>query len=317
MSVLDAAGPQAARIAGLWSLMLWTSVAVFVLVVAALGWALVRARADHRRPWPAPLVHPGPERGAVAVVSAAVVATVVVLFVFLVASVSTGHGLASLGGADELTITVTGHQWWWEITYDDATPARRVVTANEIHVPVGRPVRVVTDARDVIHSFWVPSLHGKRDLIPGHTSTMVLRADRPGVFRGQCAEFCGLQHAHMLLLVVAEPPPAFEQWLAGQRQAAASPADERARHGQRVFMSGPCALCHTIRGTEAGARLGPDLTHLASRTTLGAGIMPNNPGHLAGWIVDPQHIKPGSNMPAIALASEDLQALLAYLGGLR
>ena len=316
-TVLDPAGPQAARIAGLWWLMFWSSLVVFVLVLGILAWAVMRARVDARRRLPPPLVYPGRERLASAAVGIGVGATVAVLFVFVVASVTTGQSVASLHDADAVSIKVIGHQWWWEIEYDDPLPAHRVVTANELHLPVGRPVRITTDSRDVIHSVWIPNLHGKRDLIPGHPGAIVLRADRPGVYRGMCAEFCGLQHAHMQLVVVAESAEAFEAWRAAQREPAAPPAGVLAQRGHDVFVQGACALCHTIRGTDAGARFGPDLTHLASRATLAAGTMPNTVGHLAGWILDSQHIKPGNAMPSIALAPDELHALLAYLGGLR
>jgi cytochrome c oxidase subunit 2 len=212
---------------------------------------------------------------------------------------------------------VTGHQWWWDVRYDAHVPAHRVRTANEIHIPVGQPILLKLRTSDVIHSFWVPSLHGKRDLIPGQTNTLWLQADRPGTYRGQCAEFCGHQHAHMGLLVVAEPPERFAGWQERQRQPAAEPADALARRGREVFVAGPCALCHAVRGTEAAAEVAPDLTHLGSRLTIAAATLANTPGHLAGWIVDPQRLKPGSHMPPMSLAADDLQALLAYLGSLR
>jgi cytochrome c oxidase subunit II len=318
-AALDPAGPQAARIAALWWLMFWTCLVVFVIVVAVMVWAVRRARADARARMPAPIVYPGAERMARVPVVIAVGLTLVVLVVFLVASVRTGHGLASLGvdAVDFVDITVIGHQWWWEIVYTDPEPANRVVTANEIHVPVGRPVRITTQSRDVIHSLWLPRLHGKRDLIPGRPAELVIQADRPGRFDGRCAEFCGLQHAHMQLAVIAESPESFEAWRAAQRQPAAPPADDLTRRGQDLFVRGSCALCHTIRGTAAGARTGPDLTHLASRVTLAAGTMPNTVGHLAGWIIDPQHVKPGVTMPSMGLAPEELHPLLAYLGTLR
>jgi cytochrome c oxidase subunit 2 len=192
-----------------------------------------------------------------------------------------------------------------------------VRTANEIHVPVGRPVAIDLKSRDVIHSFWVPNLHGKMDAIPGRVTNTWLQADSPGVWRGQCAEFCGLQHAHMALTVVAHPAHEFEQWLSAQREPATQPTEEIALRGQQVFLSGPCMMCHTIRGTPALSAFGPDLTHVASRRTLAAGTIPNTRGHLAGWILDPQVIKPGTRMPPTALGSEDLQALLAYLERLR
>jgi cytochrome c oxidase subunit 2 len=214
--VLDPAGPQAARIADLWWLMFWICAAVLAVVLIALVGAVLRGRGSSDAAADTP-AEPGEERGMRLVVGGAVAATVVILIALLVASVVTGRRLSSLTAADPLTIEVIGHQWWWEVRYEAANPTERVVTANEIHIPVGRPVRINLRSDDVIHSFWVPSLHGKQDLIPGHPTTTWLQADRPGVFRGPCAEFCGLQHAHMALLVVAEPPSAFVAWLGTAR----------------------------------------------------------------------------------------------------
>jgi cytochrome c oxidase subunit 2 len=169
----------------------------------------------------------------------------------------------------------------------------------------------------VIHSFWVPNLQGKKDLIPGQVNTLHLQADRPGVFRGQCAEFCGLQHAHMALYVVAEPKEEFARWQARQRQPAPEPATDEQRDGLGVFLSSSCVLCHAINGTSAGGVTGPNLTHVASRLSLAAGTLPNTRRHLAGWIVDPQSQKPGNNMPPNLLRPDELQALLSYLEILR
>jgi cytochrome c oxidase subunit 2 len=170
---------------------------------------------------------------------------------------------------------------------------------------------------DVIHSFWVPNLAPKKDVIPGHTLTLALRADKPGVYRGQCAEFCGYQHAKMAFLVIAEEPAQYEQWANAQRASAKEPADAVQKRGQQVFMESPCVMCHTIQGTAANAKNGPDLTHLASRTTIASGTLPNTRGHLAGWISNPQQVKPGTNMPAVTLPADDLQALLTYLESLQ
>ena len=219
-------------------------------------------------------------------------------------------------GDCELKIELTGYRWWWKVEYSDPEPAKTVITANEIHIPIGRPVLINTYSQDVIHSFWIPALQGKRDLIPGNPSAIWLQADQPGVFEGQCAEFCGFQHAHMRLVLVAESQEQFQAWLDAQRQPARSPANSTAERGQKIFVSGPCALCHSIRGTDANGHVAPDLTHLAGRLKIAAGTLPNTPGHLAGWIIDSQHIKPGNAMPPTSLSAEDLQALLAYLGGL-
>jgi cytochrome c oxidase subunit 2 len=308
-SALDPAGPQAAHIAHLWWLLFWVCAGVFVVVMVFLTLAVIRG------------VRPKPEattdRALTMAVAAAVVATVVILFGLLVASIVTDRAVASLGASSAVTIDVKGHQWWWEVEYEDAVPARRVKTANEIHIPVGRPVVLKVTSSDVIHSFWVPNLQGKRDLIPGYTTAIWLQADRPGVFRGQCAEFCGFEHARMALYVTAETGDAFERWLADQRRPAVEAQTDVERHGRDVFLAAPCTQCHTIRGTIAGATMGPDLTHVASRGTIAAGTLPNNPGHLAGWIVDSQIIKPGNRMPPHSLAGEDLQALLTYVESLK
>jgi cytochrome c oxidase subunit 2 len=216
-----------------------------------------------------------------------------------------------------LSIQVVGHQWWWELHYPDAVPSQAITTANEIHIPVGRPVELELASRDVIHSFWAPSLHGKRDLIPGHGSRLVVQADRPGVLHGQCAEFCGLQHANMGFLVVAEPADEFEAWRAAQRRPPPAPADAVQARGPRVFLSAPCAMCHAVQGTPAGGQNGPDLSHVASRRRLAAGTVANTSESMSRWIADPHQLKPGTRMPPTALEPADLEALTAYLESLK
>jgi cytochrome c oxidase subunit 2 len=238
--------------------------------------------------------------------------TVLLLFVLLVASVATGRATSKLEGKP-LVLEVKGHQWWWEVQYLDAVPSRGVTTANEIHIPVGRPVTIKLSSSDVIHSFWVPNLHGKKDLIPGHDNSISIQADRPGIFYGQCAEFCGFQHAHMGLIVIAEPPERYQAWLDGQRQSSVTPQTPEQLRGQKLVELLPCANCHTIHGTQASGRTGPDLTHLASRRTIAAGMLPNTRGHLGGWLADPQGVKPGTLMPPNPMDSRDLQSVLDYL----
>jgi cytochrome c oxidase subunit 2 len=311
-SVLAPAGREAAAIYSLWSLMLWVSIAVFVVVLALVVVSLLRGMGRARGE-----VAPTSSRQLTRGVALGVASTVVILFGLLAASVRTGSITASLHAPSAVTINVIGHQWWWELEYEDAVPERRVVTANEIHIPINRPVVLKVTSRDVIHSFWAPNLQGKRDLIPGYTTAIWLQADRPGSFRGQCAEFCGLQHAHMAFDIVAEPEAAFARWLDDRRRPANEPGGAVERHGRDVFMTARCAGCHTIRGTEAHGQIAPDLTHLATRSTLGAGTLPNTPEHLQAWIHDPQSSKPGNQMPANPLAPDDLQALVAYLDTLR
>lgn len=250
------------------------------------------------------------------VVIGAAALTVFVLLGFLSYDFAVGHALAEKPPFG-VTIDVVGHQWWWEFTYDDPNPSRRFTTANEIHIPVGQPIQLQLDSRDVIHSFWVPSLYGKRDLIPGYTSTIWIQADTPGVYRGFCAEFCGHQHAKMSMLVIAEPKTQFIKWTEAARTAGAAPSSVQEIAGQKVFLSHSCATCHTIGGTDARGTIGPDLTHLASRHTIAAGSVPNTAGFLGGWVVDPQSIKPGVRMPSTPLAAADLQSLLAYLVSLK
>ena len=319
-SVLDPKGPRAEAVAKLhWTL---TAIAtgVYVIVIGALVYALWRAwhrpyppRGDEHAHRETPEQAAAMQRGVII----AVAATVVILLTFVVVSVSTGSTLAKVGGTKPLRIDVVGHQWWWEVKYDDPDPHNIATTANEIHVPVGRPVLIKMTSSDVIHSFWAPNLAGKKDLIPGHETTTWFRADSVGIYRGQCAEFCGHQHANMAFYIVAEPRLDFEKWLDTQRGEAKPPTDPLAQTGERVFLSGPCAMCHTISGTGAGGTIGPDLTHLASRRTIAAGTLPLTMGNLAGWILDPQSIKPGAKMPPNQIDPQSLQALLAYLGTLK
>jgi cytochrome c oxidase subunit II len=312
-SALDPAGPQAARIERLWWFLLIVSTAVFLLVLAATAAAVLR----RRRPIVAPEVEIHRERRLHTAILVATIATAATLFVFLIVNFSTERALASLPNDRPLTIEITGTQWWWRVRYVDSVSSRSLTTANEVHIPVGTPIKFELTSNDVIHSLWVPRLHGKRDLIPGRRSVTWLRADSAGVYRGQCAEFCGHQHALMGLTVIAEPRARFDAWLDHQLEPAAEPTTDEERRGRDVFMSASCAMCHTIRGTDAGAGTGPDLTHLASRGTIAAATLPNTRGHLGGWIVDPQSIKPGVKMPSNGLQAADLQALLSYLESLR
>jgi cytochrome c oxidase subunit II len=317
-AVLDPAGPGAARIDLLWWLMLSVCAGIFALVLAMLLWAIGRRRRPDLEPASA-LIPPEPrrERRIALAVGGAVGITVLIVFLFVLASFWIGRELIARPGEPALSIDVTAQRWWWAVRYDDPVPSNSFSTANEIHIPVGRPILLTLRSVDVIHSFWAPNLQGKKDLIPGQVNTLYLQADRPGVFRGQCAEFCGLQHAHMALYVVAESEDDFAHWQEQQRRAAPEPATEEQRRGRDVFLSNSCVLCHAINGTSAGGVTGPTLTHVASRISLAAGTLPNTRGHLAGWIIDPQLRKPGNNMPPNLLRGDDLQALLSYLETLR
>ncbi len=224
-------------------------------------------------------------------------------------------GSGRAGGEPAIDVRVIGRQWWWDVVYPDA----QVITANEIHVPAGAPIRLTVTSQDVIHSFWVPQVAGKVDALPGKTNAITFRVDQPGVYRGLCSEFCGLQHAHMHFSLIVEPPEAFAGWLAAQQRVPPAPnpdeapAESLVAQGQRVFLRSSCAQCHAVRGTAAAGTRGPDLTHVASRRTLGAGTHENTPANLARWVIDPQAMKPGNKMPEPNLTEGEVRAVVAYL----
>lgn len=316
-SALRPAGIQAAHIFTLWTVTLLVCSLVFTAVLVALLLALARApRASHKaRPDLTSLERP--EHRLRRVVSGAALASVILLFGLLLADITTDRALSSLPVADAVHVEMTGHQWWWETRYSDDEPGGGFAVANELHVPVGRPVVVSLKADDVIHTFWVPNLHGKKDMIPGRASTIEFRADRVGTYRGQCAEFCGLEHALMAFSVVAESPDQYRAWVAHQQTPAPQPANEIQAQGERIFTSGNCAGCHTVRGTSAHGTLGPDLTHVMSRPMLAAGTFTNNAANLESWIKAPGSMKPGTTMPASPLSAQDLKALVAWIGTLQ
>lgn len=310
-TVLRPASEQAHTVLGLFQFDWIVATIVWVLVVAAMLYAAYRGS---RRAVPDVRHEPTLRRW----VSIATAATIVILTGYLAYDFGVGRAVAApFGDQTALHISLTGHQWWWEVTYNDTNPQHELSTANEIHVPVGRRVLFTLTSTDVIHSFWMPNLNGKKDLIPGHTNDAWFVADTPGVYRGQCAEFCGLEHAKMALVVVAESPADYQHWYEAQLQPAAEPSDSLRAYGKQVFLSGSCAMCHAINGTPAGAHFGPDLSHLGSRMTLAAGTLPNTRGNLGGWIVDPQSIKPGAKMPSNSLGPKELRALISYLEGLQ
>ena len=308
--VINAHGPGAAAILSLGLPIFGICIGIYVVVIATMFWAISRRprNADDS---------PESTRRIGRVIAGATAFTVATISVFTIASVAAGRGLGSPGGPSAITVDVIGHQWWWEFQYRDVTPSDFVTSPNELHIPVGVRVTLNVSSRDVIHSFWVPNLHGKRDLIPGMTTTTWIQADRPGTYRGQCAEFCGYQHAHMALVVIAEPMADFLRWIGEQRKPSPEPPTEDARRGRELFMQSTCVLCHTVRGTIAGSRVGPDLTHVASRQTIAAGTLPNTRDDLRRWIDDPQSIKPGVRMPASVLKGQDLEAVVSYVRSLR
>jgi cytochrome c oxidase subunit 2 len=322
---LDPAGPHAGNISRLWWVFFYVLTSVFVITMIALALAVRNGRARRTLtadsaaiPPPALKPEAAQERRMTTSVAVATAVSTAILFVLLVSSFLTGRSI-TMTRTDEsaLTIEVTGHQWWWEARYDDVVPANIFTTANELHIPVGRPVIIQLKSTDVIHSFWIPNLAGKKDAIPGKSSSVWLKADRAGVYRGQCAEYCGAQHAHMAFVVIAEEPDKFNAWIAAQRQPAVQPATDSQMRGQQVFLSAPCVMCHTIQGTQANAIVGPNLTHVASRGSIASDTLPNSRGHLSGWIVDSQSIKPGNLMPPMSIRPEDLQSLLDYLQSLK
>jgi cytochrome c oxidase subunit 2 len=273
------------------------------------------------------------------VIGGGIVFPVIVLAVLLIHALRVGHAL-SAPPARPADIEITGKMWWWDVRYAFAAeqsaagsprpPGRNkpnagqppesktVVLANEIYIPVGRPVEIALKSDNVIHSFWVPALAGKVDMIPGRTTRIVVQAREPGVYRGQCAEYCGIQHSWMAFYVVAVPGAEYERWLANQAAPAKEPEQAFLRQGRDAFLSGGCGACHTVRGTPAAGTLGPDLTHLGSRRSIAAGRLDNHAGTLAGWIADPQSSKPGSLMPpATSYTGEELRAVVAWLESLK
>ena len=306
-----APGPAAERIGELAWAMTLVGAAVFVAFCVALAYALV-----HRR---VPAEPPAPERerrGARAIVLLGAIVPAVILVPLFAWTIGTLAALDPRAREPDLVVEVVGKQWWWELRYPGRGPGQGFVAANELHVPAGRRVELRLVSSDVIHSFWVPELHGKTDLIPGRRNITWIEASRPGVYGGQCAEYCGAQHAHMGLLVVAMPPAEYERWAAAQRRPAADPSEAAGKRGRELFLGSACATCHAVRGTPAAGGVGPDLTHLASRRTLAAGLLPNTPGHLAGWIANPDALKPGTLMPRVPLAAGELHLITHYLRSL-
>jgi cytochrome c oxidase subunit 2 len=320
-SVLDPAGLQAQRIHREWWFFAWTCLAVYIWVLVVLLLAIARRR--RAKEGAARELEPARERRMLHAVVAAVGLTVFILFAFLLIDLFTGRALAAMP-SDPLKIKVVGHQWWWEIEYrhfpgepDGGAPHGIFRTANEIHLPAGEPVLFELESRDVIHSFWVPSLHGKKDLIPGQHASMWLQADVPGTYMGQCAEYCGDQHSNMLLWVVAQPREEFQEWVRRQRQAAGNPAAERLARGRSVFLGQSCVICHTVEGTPARGGVAPNLTHVASRQRIAAGALDFSHENLSKWIRDPQSVKPGTRMPQHGIPAGDLDALVDWLETLK
>lgn len=300
-SMLYPAGGEAGEIARIWWSMFGLLSAVFIAVMVFTGWAVLARK--QKRPSP-------PGGGVRFIVVAGIVFPALILVALLFYSLAAGGALRLPDRG--LVIEVTGHQWWWDVRY----PEERIITANEIYVPAGEPVRIVLRSGDVIHSFWAPNLHGKMDAIPGVSNQFWIHADEPGRWRGQCAEFCGRQHALMAFWVIALAPEEFRAWVEERQQASPVEEEPRLARGREAFFRASCNECHTIRGTEADGVAGPNLTHIGSRLTLGAGTLPNTTANLMGWVVNPQEIKPGNQMPRTFLEPEELHALAEYLQSL-
>ena len=299
--VLDPAGPYSEPVTTLaWALLIGGTL-VLAIVLAALAVALfgstrLKARLGGERAiWIGGFAFP-----------AVVLTGLLVWGLWL-----TNHLAPAKIAQDTMRVRVIGEMWWWRVHYLDGEGSETLRDANELHIPVGRPVLLELQAADVIHSFWVPRLGGKMDMIPGRTNRLLIQADRPGIYKGQCAEYCGGPHALMGFLVIAHAPEDFARWQASRRPA---PIPAAAARGAELFLSSGCAACHTIRGTPANGLAGPDLTHVGTRRSLGAGILPNNRGTLIGWTADSQSIKPANRMPAYKqLSAEELNALALYL----
>ena len=303
-AVMDPAGPGAQVIAGVGWLLILGGAAVFTAVMLLLAWSLRR--------------RDGPVRSRLWIFGGGVLFPGVVVAALFAYTLPLAPAWRPAPPAGALVVSVTAHMWWWEVRYQDAAAGAPIVTANEIRIPVGRPVYLALTSSDVIHSFWVPALAGKIDMVPGRLQHLLLAADRPGVYRGQCAEFCGEQHALMALHVVAQAPQAFDAWLQAQARPAAPPEAGRQTHGRDVFLAHRCDACHSVRGTGEPGKLGPDLTHVAGRLHLGAGTLLNGPEALARWVAHVQQVKPGARMPSYErLDAEERAALVDWLGSLR
>jgi cytochrome c oxidase subunit II len=310
LSIFSNASDAASRVSMLAWFMILASAVVFCIVIAIMVAAVIRNRREESDTVDLS------ERGTAWVVwGGAVVPTLILVAVF---AVSLGAMRKFSPVPPAVTIRVTGHQWWWQVEYDSANGRPGFETANEIHIPAGQPVRLLLSSADVIHSFWVPQLQGKLDVIPGETNDLRLETRHTGIYGGACAEYCGQQHAHMALTVVAESGDAFAKWMTRQSQTAAALSDSTAEAGRQLFSTTACASCHTIRGTTARGESAPDLTHVGSRLSIAAGTLPNSLGNVEGWIGNPQALKPGTKMPTLRTYSgPQLRALAVYMESLK
>lgn len=306
-SILEPASTNARDITGLFYTIFYVALAIFIVVEGLLVYFVVRYQRRAGTELPEQIHGNTPVEIAWTLAPALVLAVVFVLTVRTMTAVN-----VTAQPASTLNVRVIGHQWWWEYQYPDMN----IVTANDLHIPVGEVVHITLESDNVIHSFWVPQLTGKTDVVPGHQNTTWLRAETAGEYHGQCAEFCGAQHAHMLFQVIAQPRADFDAWAKQQQTPPAAPSADAAR-GADVFAKGACIGCHTIQGTKGQGKVGPNLTHFGSRLTIGAGALNNTPENLALWLKNPQAVKPENDMPNLGLSDVDIQSLVAYLESLK
>jgi len=307
MSTVMPRSDYAREILHVYGIITWFTLGIAAIVGLALAWVLTRFRAR-----PGTTAMPAQIRGHTLLEMAWTVGPALVLLGIAIPTIQAVFRTQAAPPKDALEVTVRGHQWWWEFQY----PALQVATANELHVPAGRTVALTLEGPDVIHSFWVPRLGGKRDVVPGRLNRLTFTADTPGVYRGQCAEFCGVSHANMGMQVVVEAPDAFARWVAAQKAESPEPAAGPAAEGKAIFASRACVGCHTIRGVSSGP-IGPDLTTFGSRQTIAAGILPNTIDNVTEWIKNPTAIKPDAKMPALGLTDQQARAVATYLAGLK
>ena len=318
-SAINSAGIQSERLSTLWWIFLGLTATVYMIVMAVLIIAYFRVRRAGADAVPDVIPDERREKRIGNIIKGAVAVTVVIMFALMVTSFRAGRAIDAMSQAPQpLHIKVTGQQWWWQIQYiDDKTPSNNVTAANEIHIPVGRPIRIDLESHDVIHSFWLPNLHGKKDLVPNYPTTIYFMADKPGIYWGQCAEYCGFEHAKMRFMVKAESEEEFNSWYASAQQPSAQPVTDLQKRGQQIFLTSVCTQCHTISGTPAGGLVGPNLTHVASKAYIASGSLENTRDHLSSWITDPQAIKPGIRMPMNTYSQDDLNALVEYIESLK
>jgi cytochrome c oxidase subunit 2 len=316
-SALGNAGADDRQFLILFAIFLAVCAIMYVAVIAFLIAGIVR----RRRAGQANVVEEGRHNRSNPLMKTGLIAWGAVvstgLFTLAIASFFTDRSMAIAATHPRLSITVTANQWWWDVQYNSSDPSKTLRTANELHLPVGVPARIILRSNDVIHSFWLPSLAGKQDLIPGRENDITIVPKKVGIYRGQCAEFCGVQHAHMAFVVDVDSYGDFIKWWEGQLRPAAAPTAPLTQAGYNFVGQRQCSMCHNIAGTLAGATVGPDLTHLASRRTVAAGALPMSEANLRAWITDPQSVKPGTKMPTIPMTAEQRKAVVAYLGTLK